>query len=229
MTPAFGFPIAREENHMKNERESGMPGGGTGRKDEIGRTGVYRVSGPHPAGDAPVVGMASWGQGARGAAGYEDHGESELFRLSVKPEKCRDVMTKDPVCCLAADTATHAGWLMRHHDIGSLPVVEDQENKKLTGLITDRDLVLNVVAEGLDPSITAVESAMSKPVIACSPDDSYDQALELMEKHRIKRVPVADDTGRVVGVISQSDVALRIRDRQKTAEVVESVCQPDAA
>jgi CBS domain-containing protein len=214
---------------MKNKRGSGIPGGGAGRKDEIGRTGVYRVSGPHPAGDAPIVGMASWGQSARGAAGYEDHGESELFLLPVKPEKCRDVMTKDPVCCLAADAAAHAGWLMREHDVGSLPVVENRENKKLTGLITDRDLVLNVMAEGLDPSVTAVERAMSKPAIACSPDDGYDQALELMEKHRIKRVAVVDNSGRVVGVISQSDVALRIRDRQKTAEVVESVCQPDAA
>lgn len=214
---------------MKNKRESGMPGGGAGRKDEIGKTGVYRLSGPHPAGDAPVVGMASWGQGARGAAGYEDHGESELFLLAVKPEKCRDVMTKDPVCCLATDSAAHAGWLMREHDIGSLPVVENDENKKITGLITDRDLVLNVVAEGLDPSITAVERGMSTPAITCSPDDSYDEALQLMEKHRIKRVPVVDHSGRVVGVISQSDVALRIRDRRKTAEVVESVCQPDAA
>jgi CBS domain-containing protein len=70
---------------------------------------------------------------------------------------------------------------------------------------------------------------MSKPAVACSPDDGYDKALHLMEQHRIKRVPVADNSGRVVGVISQFDVALRIRNRQKTAEVVESVCQPDAA
>lgn len=211
------------------KRESGMPGGGAGRKDKIGKSGVYRVSGPHPRGDAPIVGMASWGQGQRGATGYEDHGESELFLRPVTPEKCRDIMTKDPVCCLAADAASHAAWLMREHDIGSLPVVETQEDKKLTGFVTDRDLVLNVVAEGLDPSVTAVERALSRPVIACSPDDGYDQALELMEKNRIKRVPVVDNAGRVVGIISQFDVALRIRDRQKTAEVVESICQPDAA
>lgn len=209
----------------KDKRESGMPGGGAGRRDEIGRTGIYRVSGPRPAGDAPIVSMASWGQGTRGAAGYDDHGESELFLLAVKPEKCRDVMTKDPVCCLTADTAAHAARLMREHDIGSLPVVENQENKKITGLITDRDLVIRVMAAGLDPSVTLVERGMSKPAIACSPDDGYDQALALMGKHRIKRVPVVDNSGRVVGVISQFDVALRIRDRQKTAEVVESVCQ----
>jgi len=216
-------------DELKKKRESGMPGGGAGRKDKIGKTGVYRMSGPHPAGDAPIVGMASWGQGARGAAGYADHGESELFLQPVKPEKCRDVMTKDPVCCLAGDTAAHAARLMKEHDIGMLPIVENLEKKKVVGLLTDRDLVRKVVAEGLDPAATTVDRAVSKPVIACSPDDGYDQALELMEKHKIKRVPVVDNSGRVVGVISQSDVALRVRDRQKTAEVVESVCQPDIA
>jgi CBS domain-containing protein len=214
---------------VKNKRESGLPGGGAGRKDEIGRTGVYRVSGPHPAGDAPIVGMASWGQGSRGAAGYEDHGESELFVQPVKPEKCRDIMTKDPVCCLLQDTAAQAARLMKEHDVGALPVVRSLKTKKLSGIVTDRDLVLNVIAEGLDPSATVVEIAMSKPAIACSPDDGYERALELMEKHRIKRVAVTDDSGRVVGMISQFDVALRIRDRQKTAEVVESICQPDPA
>lgn len=138
-------------------------------------------------------------------------------------------MTKDPICCLAGDTAVHAAQLMREHDVGILPIIENQENKKLTGVVTDRDLVLKLMADGLDPWTTAVECAMSKPALACSPDDGYDEALQLMERHQIKRVPVVDRSGRVVGVISQFDVALRIRDRQKTAEVVESLCQPDAA
>ena len=62
----------------KDKRESGQPGGGAGRKDEVGRSGVYPVSGPHPQGNAEIKGQASWGQGERGAAGYEDHGGSEL-------------------------------------------------------------------------------------------------------------------------------------------------------
>ena len=173
--------------------------------------------------------MASWGQGARGTAGFEDHGESELTLSIVTPEKCRDIMTRDPVCCLAGDTAAHAAQLMKKHDIGMLPGVEDQENKTIAGLVTDRDLTLRVVAEKLDSSVITLNRIMSKPVTACSPDDSYDQALELMEKFRIRRVPVVANSGRVVGVISQSDVALRVRDRQKIAEVAESICQPDPA
>ncbi len=208
------------------KRESGLPGGGAGRKDVVGKSGVYRVSGPHPEGDAPIVGMASWGQGARGAAGYEDHGESALSWEPVIPEKCRDIMTKNPVCCVAMDTAAEAAKLMKTNDVGILPVVASQGDRKLIGAVTDRDLVLKVMAEGLDPAATVVELALSKPPITCSPDDAWEQALELMEKHRIKRILVADNQERAVGVISQSDVALRLRNRQKTGEVVESISQP---
>jgi CBS-domain-containing membrane protein len=88
--------------------------------------------------------MASSGQGARQEAGFEDHGESELALSIVTPEKCRDIITKDPVCSLAGDTAAHAAQLMKEHDVGMLPVVEDQENKALAGLVTD----LNPEASG---------------------------------------------------------------------------------
>lgn len=213
-------------NKAVNKRESGLPGGGAGRKDVIGKSGVYRVSGPLPAGDAPIVGMAEWGQGGRGAAGYEDHGESELFFRTVKPEKCHDIMTKNPVCCLAADTAAHAARLMKKHDIGILPVVESAKNKKAIGVVTDRDLALKVVARGLDPRAAILSAAISRPVICCSPDDDYRKALDLMERHRIKRVLIVDNSGRVVGIIAESDVALRIRDERKTGEVAAAVAQP---
>ncbi len=206
-----------------------MPGGGAGRKDAIGRTGVYRVSGPQPPGDAPIVAMGSWGQGARGAAGYEDHGESELFYRPVTPEKCRDIMTKDPFCCVPADTAAQAARLMKRHDIGILPVVEDRAKKKILGVVTDRDLALKVVAKGLNPAATAVKAVMSKPAIRCSPDDEYERAIELMEEHRIRRVLVTDNFERVVGVIAESDIALRLHDLGKTGELVTAVTQPDPA
>lgn len=217
------------KSKINAKRESGMPGGGAGRKDVIGKSGVYRVSGPQPAGDAPIVGMASWGQGGRGAAGYADHGESELFFQPVTPEKCRDIMTKDPVCCLATDKAAQVARLMKKHNIGMIPIVENRKNKKLVGVVTDRDLVLKVVAKGLEPAVTDIAVAMSKPAIQCSPDDGYGNALDLMERNRIKRVLIADNSKRVVGVISESDVALRVRDAQKTGEVVACISQPDPA
>jgi putative phosphoribosyl transferase len=67
-----------DHQQQTNTRESGVPGGGVGRKDEVGGSGVYPASGPHPSGNAEIQGQASWGQGERGAAGYQDHGSSEL-------------------------------------------------------------------------------------------------------------------------------------------------------
>lgn len=213
----------RDDPELQRKRESGWPGGGAGRRDEVGRSGVYPMSGPHPPGDAPLVEQACWGQGERGAAGYEDAGESELMIENVTPEKCRDLMTKDPVCCLDSDSVRKAAQLMLQYDVGMMAVVGDPVRKRLIGVVTDRDLALRVVSEERDPASTKVGEVMSKPVISCSPDDHYQVALDVMERQQIRRVPVLDDSGRIVGIISQSDVALRLRDGKKTGELVKRV------
>jgi CBS domain-containing protein len=167
-----------------------------------------------------------WGQGKRGAAGYEDHGESELNVRRVTPEKCRDIMTKDPVFCQASDTALIAAKLMWGHNIGALPVVGNLHGRKLVGIVTDRDLAMKVVAAGRDSSTVTLNHVMSYPVVTCSPDDQSENAVDLMERHQIKRLPVVDKLRRVVGMISEADVALRVRDARKTAELATCLCQP---
>jgi len=211
---------------QKPLRESGLPGGGAGRKDEVGGSGVYPKSAPHPPGDARIVTPASWGQGDRGAAGYEDHGESELGMITVKPEKCRDLMTKDPVCCLPSETASRAAQVMDRYNIGAVPVVEDREDKRLLAMITDRDLAIKIIAQGRDPQSVKIEEIMSADIATCSPDDECGRALMLMEERKIRRIPVVTSAGRVVGIISQSDVALRLRDAENTAELVAEVSRP---
>jgi len=210
----------------KSKRESGVPGGGAGRKDKVGPSGVYPMSGPHPAGDAPMVWPGSWGQGKRGTAGYEDHGESELIIPHVIPEKCRDIMTKDPVFCQESDTVATAAKLMLKHNIGALPVVGTLAERKLVGIVTDRDLAMKVVAPGRSAEKTAVYDVMSRPVVTCSPDDDYQKALELMEQHQIKRIVAIDRGKHVVGMISEADIALRIPDQKKIEELVRSVVRP---
>ena len=216
-------PKANEED----ERESGEPGGGAGRKDYVEPSGVHPMSGPHFAGDAPAIWPASWGQGKRGAEGYEDHGESELNFARVTPEKCRDIMTKDPVFCQASDSAGIAAKLMLKHDIGCLPVVDELHHLRVIGIVTDRDLAMKIVAAGRSARKSAVRDVMSAPVISCSPDDAYPVALDLMERYRIKRVPAVDDQGRVVGMISQADIVLRIPETGRIEKVVRSIDQPN--
>jgi CBS domain-containing protein len=117
---------------------------------------------------------------------------------------------------------------MSEHDIGILPVVASRQDKDLVGVITDRDLALTVVADSCDPARTSVESVMSRSPIVCSPDDPYQKVLHIMARRQIRRVPVVDHAGRLVGMVSQADVALRVRDRNQTAEVVQQISRPAA-
>lgn len=216
-----------KKDDKEKQRDSGMPGGGAGRRDEgLGKSGVYPMSGPHPKGDAPVVAPGSWGQGARGGAGYEDHGESELYGLGVKPEKCRDLMTKDPACCVATETVRYAAEIMKEYDVGVVPVVENRDGKRLVGIVTDRDLAVKVLGAKRDPGQVTIGQVMSRDLVSCSPDDDCEQAVQLMEAHRIRRIPAIDRSGRVVGIISQCDVALRLHEADKTAELVTEVSRP---
>jgi CBS domain-containing protein len=211
---------------VQQKRESGLPGGGAGRRDDVGRSGVYPMSGPHPQGDAPVVPQASFGQGERGAAGYADSGGSELSYSDANPELCRDIMTKNPVCCAKSDQIQTVAEAMKEQDIGSVPVVENEVNQKLVGMITDRDLVVRLLASRRNPDGVTSEEVMTRQVVSCSPDDVIQTCLDAMESHQIRRVPVVDSAGCVVGIISQGDIAIRLHQPRQTAEVVEEISRP---
>lgn len=184
------------------------------------------MSGPLPDSDAPITGLAGWGQGQRGAEGYLDHGDSPLHLSKAAPERCRDIMTKDPACCLPGDSAELAARLMLEHDVGMLPVIKSRDDKDLLGVITDRDLTLAVVAAGRDPTRTPVEAIMSRGPVVCSPDDPYQKALLVMERRQIRRIPVVDHAGRILGIVSQADVALRTGDKGEMAHLLQQLSRP---
>ena len=138
--------------------------------------------------------------------------------------KCSEVMTSDPKVCLATDMAIQAAELMKSEDVGPIPIVSD-DKKTLVGLVTDRDLVLQVMAAGLDPKATRLEDVMTAQVAACQSDDDAETAIELMEKHHVRRIPIVDAGGKLVGIISQADIATRLNRPAKTSEVVEEISQ----
>lgn len=137
--------------------------------------------------------------------------------------KCLDVLTRDPVCCLPDDTVEQAARLMKKEDVGPIPVIENRQSKKLLGIVTDRDLAVKVVAEGRDNKKTKVEEIMTRNPITCHPNDDLQVALDAMAQHQIRRVPVVDDQGRIIGIIAQADVATRTDDPERTADVVEEI------
>src|SRR5262245_59165173 len=97
-------------------------------------------------------------------------------------KKCMDVMTKNPVCCLPGDLAVKAAKLMKSEDIGSIPVIENEQSKNLIGIITDRDLALKILAEEKPTTFTKVEEVMTREVVTCHFNDSLQMALDAMSQ-----------------------------------------------
>jgi len=140
--------------------------------------------------------------------------------------KCSDVMTEHPACCFPTDEVSKAAKLMRTVNVGSIPVIESEENKRLVGIITDRDLAVQVVANERDAKTTKVTDVMTRNLITCYMDDDVQKAIDAMAQHQLRRMPVVDEAQRLVGIISQADVATRINQADETAEMVKDISQP---
>jgi len=120
-------------------------------------------------------------------------------------ERIRDVMTTNPETMPESTTVREAAETMRANDIGDVVVVDD--NGTLSGILTDRDIVVRVVAEGRDPRATRIGDVASRDLTAVSPDDPVDRAVQLMRDKAIRRLP-AVDKGKPVGIVSIGDLAL---------------------
>ena len=143
-------------------------------------------------------------------------------------KKCNEVMTKNPVCCLPNDMVAKVAQLMKRKDIGPVPIIENEQTKKLVGIVTDRDLALKIVAEGRDAKFTKAEEVMTRKVVTCRGEDDVQKALDAMSEHQLRRIPVVDNDNRIVGIIAQADVATRVDQPAKTAEVVKDISQSNA-
>lgn len=124
----------------------------------------------------------------------------------------RDVMTPDPACCTPTTTLDEVAKLMRQNDCGEIPVVDPAERP--IGVVTDRDIVCRIVAEGRNPADSSARDVMSQPVVTVREDAPLDQVVSTMEKHQLRRVIVVDRQGLCAGIIAQADVALTSRERE---------------
>ena len=134
----------------------------------------------------------------------------------------REVMTVSPACCRSDATLDQVARLMVRHDCGEIPVID--ESDKVIGVVTDRDIVCRVVAEGKNPAAHTAESCMTQPVVSVSEDSPIDQVVSIMEGYRIRRVPVVDSKGACAGIIAQADIA-RYTATGTVAELVRAVSE----
>lgn len=132
----------------------------------------------------------------------------------------RESMTADPKTISGSAPVSEAARLMASEDVGSLPVVEGDE---LVGIVTDRDLVVQVVARGKDPDSVRVLDVYSKAPVVASPDEPLDEALQRMASEQVRRLPVVSE-GRLVGILAQADVA-RQAHAESTGQMVEEISQ----
>jgi CBS domain-containing protein len=130
----------------------------------------------------------------------------------------RDLMTLNPTACEPSTTVVDAAKKMAQEDVGPIPVVEGD---RLVGLVTDRDIVLRVVAEGRDPSSTTIGEIATSSLETVSPDEDLDSALQKMASAQVRRLPVVED-GRLVGLVAQADIA-REGDDRRTGDTVQSI------
>jgi CBS domain-containing protein len=138
-------------------------------------------------------------------------------------------MTRNPVACEPGDSITHAAEIMKREDVGSIPVLESGASKRLVGIVTDRDIVLRIVAERRDPGAATVGDAMTRNPATCGEDDDVRQAVSHMAERQVRRMPVVDAEGRLSGIIAQADIATRVHRDETTGDLVEAISETGTA
>ena len=134
-------------------------------------------------------------------------------------QSIREAMTSNPRTVEPSAPVAEAARVMRDEDTGIVPIVEGE---RLSGTITDRDITIRVVAENKDPQSTTVGEVASRDLVTIDPQQDLDEALRLMAQHQVRRLPVVEEDGRLVGILAQADVAIEGQD-QKTGQLVEEI------
>jgi CBS domain-containing protein len=131
-------------------------------------------------------------------------------------------MTSNPRTVDPSTPVVEAARVLKEEDVGSVPIVDGDT---LVGILTDRDIAVRVVAEGRDLQRTTTGDVASRELVTVDPQQPLDEALRLMAKHQVRRLPIVEEDGRLVGIVAQADIARAVGD-QKTGDVVEQISQP---
>ena len=134
----------------------------------------------------------------------------------------RDVMTARPRCAAPDTPLSQVAQLMETQDVGAIPILDGD---RPVGMITDRDIVVRAIAKQKDPRGMPSREILSGEVVAVAPDQHLSDALHLMAQHQVRRLPVVDDQNRLVGVVSQADIALKAKDKS-VGEMVAEISKP---
>lgn len=140
--------------------------------------------------------------------------------------KIQDIMTKDPSCVTADASVREAAQVMKREDVGIVPVVEGQSNRHLVGVVTDRDIAIRCIADGKDGTCRVRDVMSTDDLATCHESDDVDNVMDAMRTEKVRRIPIVDERGSLVGIVSQADVLRKTRDTSRAGETVERISEP---
>jgi CBS domain-containing protein len=144
-------------------------------------------------------------------------------KSGLSSRRVRDIMTADPACVRESDGIVEAARIMKREDAGVVPIVDG--DGKLAGIITDRDIVVRLIAEGRNPLDCKVNEAMTKHAQSVRDDASIDDVMGVMRSANVRRVPVCDQNDRIVGIVSMGDLAVETNEKSKVGDVVQNISE----
>ena len=140
--------------------------------------------------------------------------------------RLQEIMTRDPATVTADASIRDAAQIMRREEVGIVPVIAGDGDNRLIGVITDRDIALRCIAEGKDGSCRVRDAMSSGELATCSQGDDIDDALQVMRTEKVRRIPIVDDRGSLVGIVAQADVVLKARDPERAGRTLEGISAP---
>jgi CBS domain-containing protein len=140
--------------------------------------------------------------------------------------KIHDIMTRDPSCVTPNATIREAALVMKREDVGIVPVVDGNDSRTLVGVITDRDIAIRCVADGRDADVRVRDCMSADKLATCRENDDVDRAMDTMRTEQVRRIPIVDERGSLVGIIAQADIVRKARDDAKAQQTVEDISEP---
>ena len=140
--------------------------------------------------------------------------------------KIQDIMTKDPSCVTADASVREAAQVMKREDVGIVPVVDERSNRQLVGVVTDRDIAIRCIADGKDGTCRVRDVMSTDDLATCNENDDVDNVMDAMRTEKVRRIPIVDERGSLVGIVSQADVLRKTSDTDRAGKTVERISEP---
>ena len=140
--------------------------------------------------------------------------------------KVHDIMTRDPSCVTPDTTVREAAQVMKREDVGIVPVIAAQNSRTLVGVITDRDIAVRCVADGHDGTQRVRDCMTTDKLATCRESEDVDRAMDTMRTEQVRRIPIVDERGSLVGIVAQADIVRKASNDAKAERTVEQISQP---